>query len=350
MKHIFNNLTLALLLLIQLTVCSCRKIFLDDDIANNPKENFEYLWNDIKNRYSYLDYKGLDWNAIHDEYSAQIHDGMSQEELFSVLANMMNEMKDGHVNLTSPFNLSIYFPITLNSPENYNGRLVLEKYLLRNPDQYYITGPIQNSIFDTLGVKVGYIRYRSFSEQLQPSDINYVVSRFNEENVDGVIIDVRSNGGGSVSNVFTFINRFVDSTRLAYISQIKTGPGAEDFGDDENVYIQPAGSKQFTKRIALLTNRGSYSATSLFTLAARSLPHFKAIGDSTGGGLGAPTAAELPNGWTYRFSVTRTLSPENDNWENGIPPDVLIDLDPIAEETGFDNIVERGVQYIITGE
>ena len=151
-------------------------------------------------------------------------------------------------------------------------------------------------------------------------------------------------------NVFTLVNHFVDQKRLAYISQIKYGPGISDFDDKEEVYMQPASSSyQFTKRIALLTNRSCYSATSLFCLAMKQLPYVKMIGDSTGGGLGAPTYGELPNGWTYRFSVTRTLSPAGDNWENGIPADILIDLDPVLEDDGYDSIIERAIQYIITG-
>jgi hypothetical protein len=349
MKSSLKKSVLALILLLAIITASCKKIFLNGDIANNPRENFEYLWNDLNNRYSYLDYKGLDWNAIHGEYSAQIHDGMTDEELFAVLGDMMNRLRDGHVNLTSPFNLSNYYPIFLNSPANYNGRLVLENYLLRNPDAYYITGSLQNTILDTLGVKIGYIRYSSFASQVKSSEIDYVINRFNDSSVNGVIIDVRSNGGGSVSNVFTLVKRFADSIRLAYTSQIKLGPAPDDFGDDEQVYIGPVGPQQFTKRIAVLTNRGCYSATSLFSLAMKAYPYVKLVGDSTGGGLGAPTGAELPNGWTYRFSVTRTLSPQNDNWEGGIPADILIDLDPVAEAEGFDSIIERAIQYIITG-
>ena len=344
-----NKIRFLLPLLFWCALSGCKKIFIDTDIADEPGNNFEYLWNDIKNRYSYLDYKGVDWNAIHSEYGSKIHDGMSNEELFAVLGDMLNELRDGHVNLTSPFNVSIYYPIFLNSPQDFDSRLVLQYYLLRDPSQYYITGALQNTILDTLGVKVGYIRYASFSSFVKSSDIDYVIKRFNEANVDGVIIDVRNNGGGSVSNLFTLAYRFCDSVRLAYTSQIKVGPGPEDFNDEEAVYIGPSGSEQFTRRIALLTNRSCYSATSLFSLAMKSLPYLRIIGDSTGGGLGAPTGAELPNGWAYRFSVTRTLSPNGDNWENGIPADILIDLDPVAASEGHDSIIERAIQYIITG-
>ncbi|HYV95562.1 MAG TPA: S41 family peptidase, partial [Chitinophagales bacterium] len=275
--------------------------------------------------------------------------GMLNEDLFSILGTMMNILRDGHVNLTSPFNISNYYPIFLNSPQNYDGRLVLEHYLLRDSAQYYITGSLQNTIIDTLGVRVGYIRYSSFLNPVSSYDISYVIKRFLADSVDGVIMDVRNNGGGDVGNVFTLVNHFADEKRLAYFSQIKAAPGAGDFTDDEYVYAEPAASYRFTGRIAVLTNRSCFSATSLFCLAMKQFPYVKMIGDSTGGGLGAPTYGELPNGWTYRFSVTRTLSPNGDNWENGIPADVLIDLDPVLQDEGYDSIIERAIEYIITG-
>jgi Peptidase family S41/Tricorn protease C1 domain len=341
--------TILLFGIILLSYSSCQKIFIDADVANDPKSNFNYLWNDIKNRYSYLDYKNVDWNKVYDTLAPKVHDGMLNEELFNVLGTMMNILRDGHVNLTSPFNLSNYYPIFLSSPQDYDGRLVLEHYLLRDSAQYYVTGSLQNTILDTLGVRVGYIRYSSFSNSVSSYDISYVINRFVLDSVDGVIIDVRNNGGGDVGNIFTLVNHFADEKRLAYFSQIKAGPGPEDFYDDESVYMNPEPSYRFTGRIAVLTNRSCFSATSLFCLAMKQLPYVKMIGDSTGGGLGAPTSGELPNGWNYRFSVTRTLSPQGDNWENGIPADILIDLDPVLEDEGYDSIIERAIQYIITG-
>ncbi|MBA3647499.1 MAG: S41 family peptidase [Chitinophagales bacterium] len=343
-----KNFLVIIVLLFATGFFSCKKAFVEPDIADNPKQNFEYLWSDINNRYAYLDYKGLDWNAIHSKYAEQVHDGISNTALFSILANMMNELRDDHSNLISPFNVSVYYPTFLNSPENYDDRLVLEHYLLRHASQYYITGPLLNTIIDTLGVRIGYIRYSSFSRTVSNYDIDFVINRF--KGLNGVIIDVRNNGGGDVSNIFPLANRFFDTTRLGYTSQLKTGPGQNDFGDNENVYFGPVDAYHFTNRIAVLSNRNSFSATSLFCTAMKSLPYVKMVGDSTGGGMGAPNGGELPNGWTYRFSVSRALAPDGSNWESGVPADILVDLDPTLEQQGYDSIIERAIQYIISGK
>ena len=45
----------------------------------------------------------------------------------------------------------------------------------------------------------------------------------------------------------------------------------------------------------------------IFALSTTAYDNMFCVGDTTGGGLGMPNGGELPNGWRYRFSVTRTL-------------------------------------------
>ena len=68
----------------------------EDEVANSPQGNFEALWKIIDEQYCFLEYKQIDWNAIHDEYSRLITGSMSSEGLFEVLGNMLNELQDGH--------------------------------------------------------------------------------------------------------------------------------------------------------------------------------------------------------------------------------------------------------------
>ena len=58
----------------------------------------EALWKIIDEQYCFLDYKQIDWDAIHDKYQPLITPGMSYDGLFEILGNMLAELKDGHVN------------------------------------------------------------------------------------------------------------------------------------------------------------------------------------------------------------------------------------------------------------
>lgn len=326
---------------------SCSKLVLNKEKESNAKNVFEHLWYEIKIKYSFLDYKQLNWDEIKLKYEKKIEDEMEQEALFEVCADMMNEMRDGHANLIAPFDVSYYYPVFLNSPQNYDSRLVLTNYLMRKGANMQSTGALDNCIFDTLGLKIGFIRYTSFSERLYTEDLDYVLNKM--QHCDGLILDVRSNSGGSSSNIFSLAGRFADSKRLAFVSYAKNGAAPNSFDKGTSLFIEPKGNIQFTKRIALLTNRGCYSATSFFTLAMKTFPYVKVIGDTTGGGLGVPNGGQLPNGWTYRFSVTQTITPDGKNFENGVPPDITVWMKDSATYNGFDDIIERGIKYIKDG-
>jgi hypothetical protein len=314
---------------------------MEKEPVDDPVTNFEYLWNTANEKYSFFEYKGIDWNRVYDEYRPLINDNMNDIELFEVLKNMMNELQDGHVNLTAPFDVSRYH-FKYDSPENFDFRLLKDNYIGWD---YRITGSLINTSFERDEHQIGYIYYGSFSNVIQSADIDFVIASL--YHTQGIILDLRSNGGGNVNNIYRLGSRFADKERFIYSSQIKNGPGYDDFGELSNINMEVGGSYQYTKPVILLTNRGCYSATSFFTLAMKAFPHVIQVGDTTGGGLGSPAGFELPNGWYYRFSVSRTYSPDGANYENGIPPDVPVWNNPQNEATGVDDIMETAIEMII---
>ncbi len=63
---------------------------------------------------------------------------------------------------------------------------------------------------------------------------------------------------------------------------------------------------------------------------------------TTGGGLGLPNGGQLPNGWTYRFSITQALTlDKNPNYENGVPPDIRVLFN--WKDLTKDEILERAI-------
>lgn len=345
---------LFVLIGLSLSLMGCNQSFVGEQPDNTPITNFDYLWQEVQDKYSYLAYKQLDWDSIYFKYRPLIRPDMSDEALFRQLEAMMNEMRDGHANLFAPFSFSRYYPLFLNRPENYDNRLVLEHYFLRYPDNYFVTGPFQHTILDTLGVKIGLLSYRSFSSSFSQAALQYVMEKM--QGVDGLVLDLRSNGGGLLNNAWRLAGCFTDAERIAYYSRLKNGQAETDFGPEMAVKLVPqAANARFTGRLAVLTNRSTYSASSLFALSVRNLPLVRLIGDTTGGGLGVPHGGELPNGWSYRFSVSQSLSVETDNlgqrynWEDGVPVHIAVDLDPALAAQGYDSMLERALLYIRDG-
>ncbi len=318
---------------------SCERLFFDESVATkDPVENFNYLWDECNRKYSYFDVKNIDWDSVKTVYKAKINSNMGDEALFTQLGNMLSALRDDHTNLISDFNIS-RFGVRYLGQDNFDWRIVTENYI---PQNYYITGPFRHSFlsFQVANKNIAYVRFGSFSG-VTNSQLDFVLNKYKD--AEGLILDIRENGGGYVDDVYSLLSRFVKDSTLVYYSRIKTGEAHNDFSDASPVYVYPDDGPKFLKKVAVLVDRGTYSAGSFTALATKALDSVFLVGDFTGGGLGLPNGGQLPNGWTYRFSVSQTLnlnkSPE---YENGVPPDhkVLFNWDKRTKDEIIDKAIE----------
>ena len=157
---------------------------------------------------------------------------------------------------------------------------------------------------------------------------------------NGLIIDVRNNGGGALNYATLMAEHFTNERVLTGYIQHKTGPGHNDFSTPEPIYVEPSKGIRWQKPVMLLTNRHSYSATNDFVNAMSCFPQVKIVGDKTGGGSGLPFSSELPNGWGVRFSASPHLNAQQEQIEFGIDPDVKVDMQATDEAQGIDTIIE----------
>jgi C-terminal processing protease CtpA/Prc len=156
----------------------------------------------------------------------------------------------------------------------------------------------------------------------------------------GLILDVRSNGGGELKQAQKLAARFCDSKTFVGYMRHKTGPGHDDFSDFEEQYIEPTANIRWHKPVCVLTNRSTYSAANEFVKYMKTMPAVTVVGDNTGGGAGMPYSAELPNGWAVRFSACPMYDVNRKSTENGIEPDVKTDINEEDALKGLDTIVE----------
>jgi len=298
---------------------------------NNPRGNFEALWKIMDEHYCFFEYKEIDWDKIHADYAGKIRDDMNDQSLFSVLNAMLQEVKDGHVNLYTPFDIGRYWKWFEDYPENFDESLI-KKYL---DTDYAIAGGIRYKVLED---SVGYLYYGDFSSGIGETNLDYIIDKMNP--CKGMIIDVRNNGGGLLSNVETFASRFVNEKTLVGYIQHKTGKGHNDFSEPVERYIEPSNRLRYQKPVILLTNRSCFSATNDFVNAMRYCPNVRVLGDRTGGGSGLPFSSELPNGWSVRFSACPILDAAKQQIEFGIDPDIHVDLLPEDMAKGKDTLIE----------
>ena len=328
-KLILSILTVGLML----TACRSKE---EVSFSMDPVENVEALWQIIDTRYCYVEEKGIDWNEVHETYLAKAEKLPKNNPvaLFDLCAEMLNLLQDGHVNLYSPFDISSNTAWYDTYPANFSSSL--QSLYLRD---YRIAGSLYYCTIDN--DSIGYIYYQSFSSDFSAGNIAWVLNAF--RNCKGLIIDVRNNGGGSLTNSYLLSSPFFTENKVVGYWQHKTGPGHNDFSPMEELTSDASlcGSK-WLRPVVVLTNRRCYSATNSFINIMRYADNAVIVGGTSGGGGGMPLSYELPCGWMVRFSSVRMYDADKQDIEQGIEPDVMVTM----TSTDKDDIIEKAIELI----
>lgn len=165
--------------------------------------------------------------------------------------------------------------------------------------------------------------YRSSSK-----DIRNILNKFNEDNVDAVVLDLRNNGGGALIEANKIIGLFVSSGPTVQVKQ-KRG------------YIQPYGDSRavqvWNKPLVVLVNRYSASASEIVAGAIQDYRRGLVIGQRT---FGKGTVQSLENLSQGQIKITESkyyrvngMSTQN----KGVKPDIELpvtwDIESVGESS-----------------
>jgi C-terminal processing protease CtpA/Prc len=195
-----------------------------------------------------------------------------------------------------------------------------------------------------------------------------------------LIIDVRSNGGGSVNNS-TVITRYLASRRFRISDSLyairKRSPnqryiqnhfwnklflffftrrkpdGNYHFGYFEKHFFKPKKKNHFDGKVYILTGGNSFSATTLFANALRDQDNVTIVGEETGGGAYGNSAWLIPDvtlpetGVRFRLPLFRLVIDKNiPKNGKGVQPEVSSVPTVEAIRRGRDFKVEKAMELI----
>lgn len=176
---------------------------------------------------------------------------------------------------------------------------------------------VTSEVLEENDKKIGYIQVDIFSATTY-NQFEKAVRKLENEQVDGMIIDLRDNTGGHLSVVTDMLSLFLDDSHVIY--QI------EDKDQTTKYYSTGKETKEYP--VVILQNGNSASASELFTAAMKEEYGAKVVGTTSYGKGTVQELNTLQDGTQYKFTTKKWLTPKG-NWvhEKGIAPDVEVELD-----------------------
>lgn len=154
---------------------------------------------------------------------------------------------------------------------------------------------------------------------------------------DGVLLDVRFNGGGFTSHIIL-------NTMLKFPWLIRTNRDDPDNKFSENSYRGNA----LELPAACLTNEYSFSNAEIFSEGFRYMKLGPVIGERTAGGVIGTSSYSLWDGGTIRMPSSGAYAVNGENLEqNGRLPDIDVQWDPNAWMDGRDPQLEVAVKELL---
>lgn len=332
-----HNLFFVLILLQFLVAeTGCEKALDLKKPNSNATAVFNEVWNTLDQRYVLFSVKNINWDSVYNGYRSQVTDEMDNAALFSLIDDMLQTLRDGHVSLQSATDTATYQGFYQLYLTNFNYSNIVNNYL---DNDYKVAGPLVYKINDG----IGYIYYGSFTNDITDELLDYVLQQMST--TKGLILDVRNNTGGSTKNADKLFQRFINEGTLVKYEVGKKSKLHDDFYTPVSFNLSPNGV-HYNKPVCVLTNRSCFSACNDFVMYMSLLGNVTLVGDNTGGGGGIPTDYILGNGWKLQYTATATLTPDKQYIENGIAPDLSVNITPIEEMNGIDPILDKALEVL----
>lgn len=334
-------------------------VYSQDNRIQQPIQVFDELWNVFNDHYANFELKGLNWDNIYKKYQPLINEQTTNDSLFTVCEQMLLELQDGHVGLYAyksdstleresilPYTTRILdlYPDARDIEPNIYQIIYLKDSTLLKKGFKSLKKTKYNLMAYTTSTNFGYLSVRQMdglSQKELESFLDEVSNAFADK--QGIIIDIRYNGGGDDLVSYKIANRFVDKKRVGHYKRERIA-GTNSYTDFETWYLMPEGKNQFTKPIILLTSDFTASAADVFVLAMRELPYVTIVGDNTEGIFSDVKAIYLSNGWEVSLTHQQYVSSKKINFEGeGITPDfkVLATKNDVLKKN--DSVLEIGL-------
>ncbi len=173
------------------------------------------------------------------------------------------------------------------------------------------------------GNNIGYIRITTFNVNTEP-ELEEVLNEFKKDNnIEGIILDLRNNPGGLLDTAIEVASKFVKEGPVVHIKD----------RDGIQVTVQSRGNKYPQWPLIVLINEGSASASEIVAGAVQDSGRGKLLGKKTFGKGVVQQVFSLSDGSGIIITTSEYYTPSEQSINNiGIEPDILVEASEDGEE------------------
>lgn len=189
---------------------------------------------------------------------------------------------------------------------------------------------------------IAYIRLSQFGDSTNSewlTQINKLVTTLqNAKNFKGIILDLRNNPGGYLTEAQFIAGEFLPEQTLV-VSQ------EDGRGEKGSLRVNRTGLLK-TQPLIVLINKGSASASEIVAAALSENGRATLVGETSFGKGTIQSAEELGDGAGLHITIAKWLTP-HDNWvhKKGITPDIEVAL--IDDQPDRDTQLEKAIEELV---
>lgn len=174
---------------------------------------------------------------------------------------------------------------------------------------------------------IGYIKITSFDD-LTYKDFKTELDKLENNNIKGLIIDLRNNPGGLLDRTAQIADELLGEGDIVYT---ETKDGKREYLKSDKAMVDYP--------LAILVNGGSASASEILAGAIKDHNRGTLIGTTTYGKGVVQRLKDLPDGSGLKLTISEYFTPNGINIHGiGIEPDIVLELPEDIEEIGVDNL------------
>jgi carboxyl-terminal processing protease len=301
------------------------------------REVFETVWQSFDREYAMFAIKpDVDWAAQRERFEPQLAQCETNADLAELLAQMLATLEDLHVNVQVN---GQYLPVFSRSrPLNANWQAIQSNY---------VTFSMRNNSIAAgrTADDIGYISvFQLQGDGLVPAFDN-ALDQLRDTN--GLIIDLRFNGGGDETLAQQMAGRFISQPTTYAHSQYRTGPKHDDLGPRYPRECSPRGPWTCTKPVVVLHGRKTTSSAESFAAMFSGMPQVTTMGAPTAGSSGNPRVLELAGGITVTLPRWIDYRPDGTPIDAvGIEPEIPVDWPAQLADPSSDPVLDAALAHL----